>query len=90
MSCADAIFAIQEVIARCLQGGDNVFMCLYDLQNAFDSVEYAVLLDRLFEVGVNGKMWRLLSGWYTGATCHVRLEERLSRSNCLGRGVKQG
>ena len=62
VSCADAIFATQEVIARCLQGGDNVFMCLYDLQKVFDSLEYAVLLNKLFEVGVNGKMWRLLGG----------------------------
>ena len=30
-------------------------MCLYDLHKAYDSVEYAVLLDRLFEVGVNGR-----------------------------------
>ena len=90
VSCADAIFATQEVIARYLQDGDSVFMCLYDLQKAFDSVEYAVLLDRLFEVGVNGKMWRLLRGWYTGAACQVRLGGRLSRSYCVGRGVKQG
>ena len=39
---------------------------------------------------MNGKMWRLLKGWYTGATCQVRLEEILSRSYCVGRGVKQG
>ena len=90
MSCADAIFATQEVVDRYVQGGDNVFVCLYDLQKVFDSVEYAVLVDRLFEVGVKGKMWNLLRGWYTGATCKVRLEEKLSRSYCVGRGVKQG
>ena len=31
-------------------------MCLYDMQKAFDSVEYAVLLEKLFEAGVNGKL----------------------------------
>ena len=30
-------------------------MCLYDMQKAFDSVEYPVLLLRFFEVGVNSK-----------------------------------
>lgn len=34
LSCADAIFATHEVIAR------NFLMCLYDLQKACDSVEY--------------------------------------------------
>ena len=48
-------------------------MCLYDLQKAFDSVEYPVLLKRLFEAGVNGKTWRLLRNWYEGARCQVRL-----------------
>ena len=28
-------------------------MCLYDLQKAYDTVECDVLLNRLFEVGVN-------------------------------------
>ena len=65
-------------------------MCVYDLQKAFDSVEYAVLLDRLFEVRGNRKMWGLLRGWYTGATCQVKLGERVSRSYCEDRGVKQG
>ena len=27
-------------------------MCLYDLQKAFDSVEYPILLQTLFDVGV--------------------------------------
>ena len=35
-------------------------MCLYDLQKVFDSVEYSVLLQKLYEVGVNGKLWRLI------------------------------
>ena len=42
VSCADAIFATQEVIARYMRGGSRVYMCLYDLQKAFDSVEYPV------------------------------------------------
>ena len=37
-------------------------MCLYDLKKAFDSVEYPALLERLYEVGVSGKCWRLLRG----------------------------
>ena len=69
VSCANAIFTTQEVIAKYLNSGSKVYMCLYDLQKAFDSVEYAVLMDKLFEVGVNGKMWRLLRNWYEGGSC---------------------
>jgi len=32
-------------------------MCLY---------EYPILLKRLYEVGANGKLWKLLKDWYEG------------------------
>ncbi len=47
VSCVDAIFATQEVIVR---GGSRVYMCLYDLQKAFDLVEYPVLLQKRQDV----------------------------------------
>ena len=52
-------------------------MCLYDLQKAFDSVEYPVLLEKLYKVGVNGKMWRLLNSWYNGGSCQVKVDGRM-------------
>ncbi len=78
VSCADAIFATQESIARYLREGSHVYMCLYDLQKAFDSVEYAVLLKKLYDIGVNGRMWRLLKNWYEGRSCRVRVDGKLS------------
>ncbi len=74
LSCADAIFATQEVIARCVRGGSRVYVCLYDLQKAFDSVEYPVLLEKLYDVSVIGKMWILLKNWYDGGSCSVRVD----------------
>ena len=90
VSCADAIFATQEVINRYLQEGSKVYMCLYDLQKAFDSVEFPVLLKRLFDVGVNSKTWRILRSWYTDCRSSVRLGQHVSHSFTLGRGVRQG
>ena len=49
-----------------------------------------MLLDRLYEAGVNGKTWRLLRSWYDGASCRVRCDEALSNSFTVERGVKQG
>ena len=40
VSCEDAVFAMQEIVAKYLREGSWVYMCLYDLQKAFDSVEY--------------------------------------------------
>ena len=48
-------------------------MCLYD------GISCAIYLRlRLFEVGVNGKMWRLLKNRYQGANGHVKVNGRLS------------
>ena len=33
--------------------------CMYDLQKAYDSMEYPVLLQRLFDIGISGKLWRI-------------------------------
>ncbi len=90
VSCSDAIFATQEVVARYFRGGSQVYMCLYDLQKAFDSVEYTVLLEKLFDAGVNGKTWRLLKSWYIGGSSQVKLDGMLSHSFPVERGVKQG
>ena len=65
-------------------------MCLYDLQKAFDSVEFPVLLDRLFSIGVNGKTWRIIKNWYEGGSCCVKLEDKLSNAFPVQRGVRQG
>ena len=64
VSCLDTVFATQEVNSRYLKGRSLMFMCLYDMQKAFDSVKYSVLLLGLYEAGVNGKVWRLLRSWY--------------------------
>ena len=90
VSCADAIFATQEVLNRYLLEGGKVYMCLYDLEKAFDSVEFPVVLRRLFNVGVNSKTWRILRSWYTDGQSSVRLGQHFSSPFPLGRGVRQG
>ena len=62
-------------------------MCLYDLQKAFDSVELAIILQRLFDIGINGKCWRLLRDFHKGTTCQVRLSGVLSRPYLVEKGV---
>ena len=40
-----------------MRGGSKVHMRSYDLQKAFDTVEYPMLLKRLYKAGVNGKIY---------------------------------
>ena len=65
-------------------------MCFYDLQKAFDSIQYPVLLKHLYEAGVNGKAWRIIRSWYTSPNSMVRVNGVLSSPFTLERGVLQG
>ena len=65
-------------------------MCFYDLQKAFDSIHYSVLLKRLYEAGVDGRVWRLLRSWYASPKSMVRVDGSLSSMFTLEHGVLQG
>ena len=65
-------------------------MFFYDLASAFDTVEFSVLLTELFTTGIQGKCWRLISHWYRNLISQVKLENNLSRTFCLERGIRQG
>ena len=89
-SCADVVFASLEVISQFVNDGDKFYMCLYDLQKAYDSVEYSILFKRLYEAGINSKCWRLIKAWYHQPKCKVKVDGRTSSSFSIERGVRQG
>ena len=68
----------------------KIYMCLYDLEKAFDSVKFSVLLKRLFHAGIDSKTWRLLRSWYSDGRSSVRLGQYVSPTFAQGRGVRQG
>ena len=45
IGCAEALFVMQEAFSRYVEEGSPVYMylCLYDLQKPYDSVEFPVL-----------------------------------------------
>ncbi len=65
-------------------------VCLYDLAKALGSVEFPVLLDKLFFIGVNGKTWKLIRSWYESGMCFVHIDGMSSTPFPIERGVRQG
>ncbi len=88
LSCIiDATFATQEAI---LKNGCQPYLCFYDIEKAFDSVELPILLKRLYDCGINGKLWRLIKCWYSNSVSQVKLLRSSSDLFVTSRGVKQG
>ena len=90
ISCADAIFATQEALLMHVRDSGKPFLCLYDIEKAFDSVELPILLKQLYSVGIKGKLWRLLKHWYSTSSAKVKVNRHISSCFNISRGVKQG
>ncbi len=56
-----------------------LYLAVYGLQKAFDSVQYPVFLKRLYDLGVNGKCWKVIKNWYEDATYRVKIDEVLPK-----------
>ena len=90
ISCSDPSAVVQEAVKKYIEDGATAYQCFYDLEKAFDSIEYSVLLDHLYKSGVNGKTWRLIRSFYNNPCGQVRIGSQLSRAITLQRGVRQG
>ena len=90
ISCEDATFTVFEVLSYLMRNGNTVFQTFYDLEKAFDSVEYVILLKHLYNKGVNGKCWRIIRSYYEQPMACVKVNESLSPEFTIERGVRQG
>ena len=61
VSCDDAIFTMVEALKRYRNSGVHLYLCTYDLEKAFDIVEYSTTL---INAGINEKVW-----WPTSKEC---------------------
>ena len=72
LTCEDAILQNLEAMNHYLTQDNKAMMCAFDLEKVFDLIEFIVLLNHLFDAGIDGKGWKLLKSWYTKLTASVR------------------
>jgi hypothetical protein len=81
---------LQETVAYNLERGSTVYVAMLDIQKAFDTVWTEGLLYKLFQGGMDPKLWRMLQKLYNKFECKVQINGELSEGFEAGRGVHQG
>jgi hypothetical protein len=93
----DNLFAVTQLIQRALREqharrsvNRSLPIAFLDLVKAFDRVNHRILLARLWQYGIRGKLWCWIRAFLTGRQFQVRYAGRLSALFPLDAGVPQG
>lgn len=90
-STETALLRVQNDILCALDQNKSVILLLLDLSAAFDTVDHAILVSRLSNrFGVKGTVLAWFKSYLTSRKQFVKVEEGLSSSRPLLRGVPQG
>jgi hypothetical protein len=89
-SCLHTSLLLQETVSHNLEKGSVVYVAMLDIQKAFDTVWIEGLLFKLFQKGMDSKLWRLLQKAYDGFECKVQINGELSEGFEASCGVHQG
>jgi hypothetical protein len=88
--CLDQCFMLLAVTQIQLKARRKTFACFVDFQKAYDSVQHAILWQRLVSAGISTKSLNLLKSLFKKISCTVKTEEGFSIPFNIGVGLRQG
>ena len=86
--CLDIIFMLSEVVQARKEQNKSTYLCFIDVKKAYDTVWQAGLWSKVWQLGIMGKMRRILKEWYEGMESVVLLDGKSSRAFPIEQGVK--
>ena len=89
-SCCDQIFALRQIIERCVAGNTRMLVNFIDFRKAFDSVHRPTVWNILKHYGIPGKIIEIIKNMYQESRCAVRSEGKLGDWFEIITGVRQG
>ena len=89
-SSLNVSFCLQEAIQYNMERGSKTYVCFIDSSKAFDVVWHQGLFVKLYELGVRGKLWRIILTMYTQMTSCVAFNGIVSRTFPVRQSVRQG
>ena len=89
-SCMDNIYTLNELIQGRIREDKQTYAFFLDIQKAYDTVWHNGLWYKLWDVGIRGKMWRVIKKMYAESRSVVFLEGEKSEGFSVEQGVAQG
>ena len=89
-STETATVKIFSDICLSLSRSRDVVLCLLDLRSAFDTLQYEILIQRLADIGVRGKVLEWFRSYLVDRTTSVKVNNSRSCCRLLKYGVPQG
>jgi hypothetical protein len=81
---------VREGISHYREQQSSVYIALMDIAKAFDSIWHEGLFYKLYELGMDGKIWRLLLRSYDHFKCKVAIGGAYSDEFVTEQGLHQG
>ena len=88
-STMDHIHTINQVIEKCAEYNQPLYIAFIDYEKAFDSVETSAVIQALRNQGVDEHYVRILEDIYNGSTATIVLHKESSKIP-IRKGVRQG
>ena len=89
-SCIDHIFVLVTILRNRKELGKETFLAFIDYKKAFDSVDRNLLLYKLGQIGINGRMYKAISSLYANPKSRIILNDFETDYFECPIGVKQG
>ena len=88
--CTDQLFALRQILEKCMAFQLDVSFCFIDFRVAFDSVDREMMYNIMKHYGLPKKVVNVIRNSYEGFKCCVKAEGEKGQMFDLKTGVRQG
>ena len=89
-SCIDNVYTLNELVQGRIREDKQTYAFFLDVRKAYDTVWRNGLWYKLWDMGIRGKMWRVIKGMYEESKSMVFLDGERSEAFNVEQGVAQG